>query len=479
MRTYIAFVMLVASSFAWAGDEPAAAPRLLATQELPVEVSSQTLQKQYDALLGMSLQRIEYSTRGPVHLIQGNTGMVLPAEATGRKEGDSANDILPLIKDIVLASGTETLSVRGVSVLDSSARALKLSQSIRGIPVIHGRVAIGYDELTKRVDSVTTHFIPDRGLPREPKLSAKQAEQVVPEVLAAAEKLSSTDIRIKEGTYLGYYADPVSPTPPQLVWAIRVFFADGTYEMFYVDAITGVIAGRERLSHGLIQKVYDANGDAIDYPDDLPTPMTSTQINLDPEAKAANENVGDADAELLQRFPFGVSDFPSRTDILVRYGSVPNSFHNLIGGIDYLWFSGDLPGFYSIALSKDAAYHEYAHSIDVRAFSYFGDTYDYQTGALHEMFGDFAATVVNVAMGEGAGIGSPTWIIAEGIFKDEPSSKGIRSFANPFADPQSDGAGQNRDWFPSRPMGMNQLYNNSTILSHGYYLLIQGGLHAR
>jgi Zn-dependent metalloprotease len=481
MRKSMAFVMLVASFVAWAADEPAAAPKLLRAQDLPIQVEPEALQRQYNVLLGMTLERIEYSTRGPIHLIDGNTGLVLPADATERKEGDSAADILPMIKDILLASGGETLSVRGNSVLDSSTRALKLSQSIRGIPVINGRIAIGYDALTKRVSGVTAHFIPDRDLPRSPKVSEKRAEQIVPEVLAIAEKLSAADVRVlKEDTYLGYYADPVSPTPPQLVWAITVMYADGTQEMFYVDAITGVVVQRQLLSPSLTRKLYDANYQALNYPTQLPTAMSPGQISADADAKPANKNVGDADTKLLQLFPLAAADFPSRTDIMVRYGhNNPNAHHQQKGTIDYIWFSGAEPYWNSFAISPDAAFHEYAHGIAERSFEYaVSDSFDNLTGTLQETFPDILTTVVDIAM---RGYEVPaTWIISEGLNTSSPSTMGFRSFANPYADPDSLFAGQNRDWFPTRPMGTGDYrYDDSTIVSHAYYLLIHGGLHAR
>lgn len=259
MRTYMAFVMLAASFVAWADDQSVAAPKLLRAQDLPIEVESADLQRQYDALLGMSLDQIEYSPRGPIHNIVGLTGIVLPADANERKEGDSAADILPLIKDIVLATGGETLRVSRNSVVDPSTRALKLAQSIQGLPVVNGGISIGYSASTKVVSSVTANFVPDRDLQRTPKISAKQAEAIVPDVLAKAEKLEA-EVEIVEGTYLGYYAEFASPTAPELVWAVQASMPDGTYEMFYVGAITGIVVAREMLSQRATRLVYNLTG---------------------------------------------------------------------------------------------------------------------------------------------------------------------------------------------------------------------------
>jgi hypothetical protein len=122
-----------------------------------------------------------------------------------------------------------------------------LTQSIRGIPVLQGVLAISYDTSTRHVSSITANFIPDRELPRVPRLSAKQAEQVVPKALAIAEKIDASSISIAKGTHLGYYADHYSPEPVRLVWVVQTGSSFGGEE-FYVDASTGIVAYRRPLS---------------------------------------------------------------------------------------------------------------------------------------------------------------------------------------------------------------------------------------
>jgi len=211
-------------------DCPCTTPRLLDAQELAVAVDPAALQRQYDALRAMRLEDIQYSPHGPVQSVSGETGVVLPAEVSNLKQGDSAAGILVLFKDLLLANGTEALTVTRHDVLYAWTRQLRFSESIHGIPVINGGVGIAYDERTKRVSSLAANFIPDRELPRTPKISAAQAERLVPG-------------EVTDRAYLGYYVRCCGRRRPNLVWAIGAW-TEKMGEMFYVDAMTGVIVDR-------------------------------------------------------------------------------------------------------------------------------------------------------------------------------------------------------------------------------------------
>jgi hypothetical protein len=200
---------------------------------LPIKVDQAELQRQYAILRGMVLEDVQYSPLGPIAKVRGDTGLVLPEEALKLKKGDAGAVILRLLGTLLLANGDETLTLEESNLLEGaygSHGSLWFLQSIRGIPVINGGVAVGYDGKTKRIDSITAGFIPDRELPHTPKLTAKEAEQLV-------------SGEVTEPTYLGYYLKCCGPRPPRLVWAVRVWSAR-LGEMFYIDAITGVIVDR-------------------------------------------------------------------------------------------------------------------------------------------------------------------------------------------------------------------------------------------
>lgn len=386
MRMFMVIVMLVASWTAWAQEQSVAAPRLLKAEDLPIAVEPDALQRQYQALSGMSLERLEYSTRGPVDRINGATGLVLPASARVLKEGDDASNILPVVQDVLLANRNESLNVHS-NILIGSTRALKLSQSIRGIPVINGGVWFSCDEATLHVSVLTANFVPDRGLPRAPKLSAQQAEQKVPEALKFAVDLRQLEIEILDGTYLAYYASPGQSDPPQLVWVVRAELGT-SYELFYVNALTGAIAGRKQESFNVTRRVYNANNTTPSIPNGLPTEMSPSAIAADTIAKEAYDYIEDADLKLRPRFPYLTPWFwPSTANIVVRFKHLPspNASYRQVSGNDYFLFDGPSTTYYSFTKPRDIPAHEYAHAIGYASTSTENYTpSDDQAGALHE-----------------------------------------------------------------------------------------------
>lgn len=266
MHKCMAIIMIVASSAAWAGDRPRAAPKLLNAEDLPIEIESAALQRQYDSLAIMSLQTLEYSSQGPIQNIDGDTGVVLPRHTRNLEKGDSGAEVLQFFKDVLLAIGNETLELSDNTLVDPSTRNLTFSQSIRGIPVVFGIVSIEVNDETGRVSGLTANFIPDRNLPSRPELSAQQAEQAVPQALEGAKDARAKEVEIDEGTYLGYLVNPTVPTPPSLVWVVRVTLKDGGREDYFVDAITGAIVHRSRADNDLTRIVYDVNNTAVPFP---------------------------------------------------------------------------------------------------------------------------------------------------------------------------------------------------------------------
>lgn len=266
MRACASVVLLVVSVTVWAQSQPRNQPTLLRAQDLPIEVDSVALQRQYDALATMSLQILEYSSQGPIQTIDGDTGVDLPGGARDLKKGESGAVILQLFKDVLLATGTETLVARENTRLDPSTRNLSFSQSIRGIPVIFGDVTVEVNEETSRVSGLSATFIPDRNLPSEPKLSAQQAEEIVPQALEIAKDDRGKELEIDEGTYLGYFVNTTEPTSPSLVWVVRVTLRGGDREVFVIDATTGAILRREPAGDYQTLIVYDVNNTSVPFP---------------------------------------------------------------------------------------------------------------------------------------------------------------------------------------------------------------------
>jgi hypothetical protein len=235
-------IIMLAAVQAWAQDDAMTAPRLLRWQDLPIAVGQESLQRQFDGLKAMRVESVEYSQLGSVRRIVGSKGLVLPPAVHDLEEGDSADDVFQLLRDFLLANGTETLRVSRHDEVgyqpDRSLRSLRLSQEIRGIPVVNSFLGINYHERTREVAKFVANFVPDRGLDYEPKVSAKRAEQLVTGTVV-------------ESARLAYYFNPKDPASTKLVWAVRVQQAEGMQWSCYVNAITGSIVARVPESQSL------------------------------------------------------------------------------------------------------------------------------------------------------------------------------------------------------------------------------------
>lgn len=475
MRTLLAFVLSVAFSMAASTDERVVATaKLQKSEDLPIAVESDALQRQFDALSSMRLDTLKYSRQGPVTEIVGDTGVDLPPAVTSLKEGDTDSAIVDLFGDVLLARGTESLRVHShFAVGDSTKRTIKLLQSIRGIPVLNGGVALSYDDATKRVTTFVANFIPDRGLDTKPTLSAAEAESLVPAVLEATKESSEKDIEIQGDTHLAYYMNRAEVAPPKLVWVVRVQL-QGVQWAYYVNAMTGIIVDRVAETQSLTRKVYDAQDQYLLLPSQLPAPMSQGDINQNPSALEAYTYILNADTKLRQRFPVQSGFFPTSTRQIIRFAHpFPNASHQIINNIDYITYSGLIGTSVPATTPSDVTYHEYSHGIAKRVFQFGTDTFDYEGAALHEGFADIAAATVQIAS-TGA-ITSATWKVAEGLFVPL-SSLPVRSMANPT---QGSYQQPSNDWYPLRAMGLNSGHFNSTILSHAYYLSIVGGQASR
>jgi hypothetical protein len=215
------------------------APRLLHAAELPGEIEPAVLQRQFDALSAMSIDNLRYSPRGPVRVVRGKTGLLVPFDIPGRQECTVADDVLALLAPLLLARGTESLSlVRNFSVLPGR-RSLRFQESIRGIPVIPGFVAVDFDESTRAVTAVVADFVPDRGLPQEPRYSASEAGRILPEVMSAGRSYGPSSVQLDGDPFLGYFASR-QVDEPKLVWVIWAS-VNGESQWIYLNAMTGLV----------------------------------------------------------------------------------------------------------------------------------------------------------------------------------------------------------------------------------------------
>lgn len=482
MRVYLAFVIMLVAAATSAQEPAAVSPRLLDATKLPIEIEPAVLQRQYDALASMSLQTLTYSAQGPIQHIDGDTRVALPSRTKALKAGDSGIDVLQLFQGVLLATGSEELQLRENVLVDPSTRNLVFTQSIRGIPVLFGNVSLEVSDDSLWVSEVSAHFLPDRGLPMKPVLTAQDAEQVVPKALTTAGDASGYKIEIDEGTYLGYFASSIEAEPPTLVWVVRATLSLGEREEYLVDAMTGRIVHRMPLQYSLTRTVYDVNNQLVPFPN-VPNQykLTTAQIATNPSANSAYVNVAKSDAHMRLRFPSAVANLPTTMRLVVDWPfSSPNAMQEQANGADYIRFSPETQNKWSYSTPLNVVTHEFMHGFFQREITGIVlNLSDWQYGGLSEGFSDIMGYVADVVEGYDPGQFSSTWLQGHGIYKAD-SSRGFRSAMNPKGDPRADYNLLQIDWFDDRVRGVyNGSHYNSTILSHAYYLLVFGGMHAR
>ncbi|MGH7928199.1 MAG: M4 family metallopeptidase, partial [Candidatus Binatia bacterium] len=372
-----------------------------------------------------------------------------------------------------MAKGTESLNVRDNYVMFGSERGLELGQAIRGLPVVNGVVSISYNADTKHVSSIAAHFIPDRALPSKPTLTAEEAQQIVSRAVQATKGLKA---HFSQTSHLAYFAEFADPSPPHLVWVIRATTADSS-DMFYVDAITGLIVSRAPMRMRFSRKVYDMSNSVLaDFPQGLPPNLNATQIAAYSFRSTPHAYVQTANDILRIKIPYSIPEFPSTAHIVVRYGLQPNnSEYEFVDGKDYIRLNGALAGSHKHGgLVDDLVVHEFAHAVGTRTFPFAGDP-SFEYAAMHESYGDAAASVVDVA--KFGGPDDSTWIFGEEFFTNGDA---IRSMRDPFLTTDwTIVADFMFDWYPNYLFGEDWTHENSGIVSHAYYLLVNGGQHAR
>jgi hypothetical protein len=129
-------------------------------------------------------------------------------------------------------------------------RVRTFEQSVRGLPVLNGFLAVEYDDKTREVSKLFATFLPDRGLPGKSEVTSAQAEKQVLEIVSSR-RLGCMPglVTLLEGPTLGYYVDRKGTAPPRLAWVARMNPDD---EKIYLNAMTGAVIARELLGIPLL-----------------------------------------------------------------------------------------------------------------------------------------------------------------------------------------------------------------------------------
>jgi hypothetical protein len=197
---------------------------------------------------------IRYGENGAISWLKGRTGIVLPSGLAQFKVGQASKELLDHIGPALLAAGTEELRVTAIANeagkadpverQSSPERAVNLIQYIRGREVQNSAVNIVLNQQTNEITLVVANFLPDRGLPLEPQLTAAEARTKVEAamrkiVLPEDQKFTFQDYPAS----LAYAFEEIGYNGGiggALVWVFQIV-KDGLPAEVNVDAVTGQI----------------------------------------------------------------------------------------------------------------------------------------------------------------------------------------------------------------------------------------------
>jgi hypothetical protein len=248
-RVAVAVVLLLAVPGAQA--QVPGPPLRQQSADLAVAVENAALQRQFELLSAMPDVTVEYSAFGSVTSMSRVTGISLRMDPVRRLEvGADATTLLVPLAPLLLATGRETWIVRQVWPQDGRGEMqIRADEYIRGIPVVHGRLAVGFDAQTGAIRAFSSGFLPDRELPTKPRLSAAESyEHLVRALETSGDAVAGSVQQTSEArlSYLGPYGR--SKDRPRLVWEWHVSFrcptGRGDSEQVLVDSIDGMVVGR-------------------------------------------------------------------------------------------------------------------------------------------------------------------------------------------------------------------------------------------
>jgi hypothetical protein len=243
IRTALSFVAGIFVLLGLATAQDQADPPLANASALPSEMA----ERQRQAIVSMPSARVTYHQGGTVRSIRGETGIRISSAARALRKGESGKDVLAALRNVILVSGQEELTLVTNTSSFETQRALTLSQSIAGIPVISGSVGVVVESSSGLVVVLNSSFLPDRNLPRTPKLTRDEAKEAARKALytmlgALPESVTFSD----EPPALAYVGRNDAVDREALVWVFTASYLTDKgqgprqgYLDLWINAVTG------------------------------------------------------------------------------------------------------------------------------------------------------------------------------------------------------------------------------------------------
>jgi hypothetical protein len=250
-------------------QDRAFAPRRVSASELKIPVPQAALDQQFRALKAMPSIEVEYSRLGSISRLQGQTHLFISATGRSKSFDQSADEIIQKLRPVLLARGTEKLITRSsYEHPDGRLLSLKLGQTIRGLPVEGTDVQLEIDTATGEIVSGSFVFVPDHGLPTEPRIGAQEAFRVATEAVEETHKAAKGAVTQPHAPVLKYQRPYRSGDVPRMIWEVYAAYpaqggVDGGTVIVVIDAVTGelrdmrtasvhVFFGKPLALHGLL-----------------------------------------------------------------------------------------------------------------------------------------------------------------------------------------------------------------------------------
>jgi Zn-dependent metalloprotease len=365
---------------------------------------------------------------------------------------------------------------------------MRYNQIFKGVPVFGAQLSLHLnDDLS--VSSAGGNFLPDMSINTRPTISASQAQSTASKMAKSQFGIASP---VSGRAQLVIFNESIfNPDPSKnnniLVWETMVTDKEGLVKkVLFTDAKTGVLVySIDGMKSDVYREVYNCNNDFLKKKCVIVAPSGSRLQ----DGRAENESpIGYADIDDIYDYLSDIQDYwensmgrnganeeggtgnalislmqgekqdPTQTYAL---GNIKNNCPNAFWNGAYLSFCPNMVTLQTVA-------HEYMHAISDNTFNdakTLGLVYKYESGAIEEGMADVFALAVDRSVN-----GASTWQISA------PALGVIRDVADPDKTPNKKLPTRLND--PNFYCGYSDeggVHYNSTIVSHLFYNLVNGG----
>ncbi|HEY4367408.1 MAG TPA: hypothetical protein VGN07_09280 [Steroidobacteraceae bacterium] len=226
-------------------ETSSAAPAVLQVSKESANIYSNELRNaQFQRLSSMRGVDVGYDEYGRMRTIQGPTGIFV-ADAAKIKAGDRMLSLLSELKEVLMATGSESLTVRRVVPAINGGRVIDMDISIDGMPMVDGGVNIRVSK-DDEIDLLGSRFVPGVAVTKDIRTADVAKEDLLKD-LEETGQADRTTVSFLVTPALILWTNNGLEKAPILVWSFETTYNTPQGELegvrFYVDASTGEVRG--------------------------------------------------------------------------------------------------------------------------------------------------------------------------------------------------------------------------------------------